>query len=306
MTVEEPSKPYLDIESFSTLLNDVVRTLQVERGRGAIRGGKISLGLIELKIPQNLVVVGDIHGDLRTLSKILDEINFKKFLSDSNNKLIFLGDYVDRGKNSVEVLYEMCRLKQSYPDSVILMRGNHEAAVEFPFPSYDLPNKITQNFGVLDTAYEKILEFFQLLTLVVMIEKKVLLVHGGLPVQIERNFRELIIRSSSHKQDSILEELLWNDPRPIWNWEPSRRKYGKHFGKSISRKWLKLTNTCAIVRGHEPCHGFKLDHDNMIITIFSCKESYPNFDAGYLYIEKNQMQLIHNAEDLVKYVRKIR
>ncbi|MDE2588344.1 MAG: serine/threonine protein phosphatase [Patescibacteria group bacterium] len=306
MTVEEPSKLYLDIESFSTLLNDVVRTLQVERGRGIIRGGKTSLGLIELKIPQNLVVVGDIHGDLRTLSKILDEINFKKFLSDSNNKLIFLGDYVDRGKNSVEVLYEICRLKQSHPDSVILMRGNHEAAVEFPFPSYDLPNKITQNFGVLDTVYEKILEFFQLLTLVVMIEKKVLLVHGGLPVRIERNFRESIIRAPYHKQDSILEDLLWNDPRPIRNWEPSRRKYGKHFGKSISRKWLKLTNTRAIVRGHEPCHGFKLDHDNMIITIFSCKESYPNFDAGYLYMTKNQMQLIHNAGDLAKYVRKIR
>jgi hypothetical protein len=305
MTVE-PAQSYLDVDNFSTLLNKVIRILQGERWSGMMTGGKINLGLIELKIPDNLAVVGDLHGDFGTLSKILDEINFQKFLSNPNNKLIFLGDYVDRGSKSIEVLYKICSIKQLYPDSVILMRGNHEAVVEFPLPSHDLPNQIIQHFGILnDTVYKHILQLFQLLTLAVIIENKAFLVHGGPPVQMEGTFSESIASSTCHKEDSILEDLLWSDPRPIKNWEISRRKYGKHFGRSISSRCLELSNTLAIIRGHEPCHRFKLDHDNTIITIFSCKESYPSFDAGYLFITKNQLQSIQNAGDLAIYVRKI-
>lgn len=303
MTVDLQSS--LDTDNFSSLLDVVIKTLQRERRDGIIKDGRINLGLTELRIPNNLVVVGDLHGDLHSLNRILDEINFKKFLSNPNNKLIFLGDYVDRGSDPLGVLYKICSLKQSYLDSVILMRGNHEAVVEFPFPSHELPNKIIQNFDKADIIYSKILELFQLFTLAVIIEKKVFLVHGGVPVHIERNFREAIARSIYHKQDSILEELLWNDPRPIENWEISRRKYGKHFGSSVSREFLELSDTCVIIRGHEPCHGFKLDHDKTVITLFSCIESYPNFEAGYLFITKNQLQSINNAEDLAKYVRKI-
>ncbi|MGI0088658.1 MAG: metallophosphoesterase family protein [Nitrosotalea sp.] len=302
-------QPRIDIDNFSSLLDAVIRTLQRERWSGIINGGRINLGLTELKIPNHLVVVGDLHGDLYSLNRILEEINYKKFLSNVNNKLIFLGDYVDRGSHSIEVLYKISHLKQSFPDSVILMRGNHEAPEEFPFVSHDLPMKIAQSFGELkNTIHKKILELFQLFTLTVIIEGKILLVHGGLPVIINTEYRELISRASAqnHSQNDILEDLLWNDPRPIDGWEVSRRRFGKHFGKSISRKWLELTNTCAVVRGHEPCHGFKVDHENMVVTIFSCKESYPDFEGGYLYITSSQLQDISNAEDLVQHIRKIK
>ncbi len=84
--------------------------------------------MVELeRIPEKLILIGDIHGDLQSLLWALKDINFDRLLRNPNNKLIFLGDYVDRGSNSIGVLYVMCFLKQKFPDSVVLMRGNHEA-----------------------------------------------------------------------------------------------------------------------------------------------------------------------------------
>jgi hypothetical protein len=303
---------HVNESSFIHMLDATIRTLQSERWIGRMGGGRITRGLTELGTPENLVVIGDLHGDLKSLKQILTDIDFENFLSNPNNKLIFLGDYVDRGTKPIEVLYNVCYLKQRYPDSVILMRGNHEAPTEFPFSSRDLPIKVLKYFGQESTnqVYGKILELFQLLTLVTMVENKLFLVHGGLPTRIDSNYRELMSNASQpHKYYEILEEILWSDPRSVQNekkWEVSRRFFGKHFGKEISKKWLKVTGTRAIVRGHEPCQRFRIDHDGMVMTIFSCKESYPNFEPGYLCITGKQLETVQNASDLVLHIRKIK
>jgi hypothetical protein len=301
---------HADETSFVHMLDSTIRTLQSERWIGRIVGGRVTRALTELKAPKNLAAIGDLHGDLRSLKQILEDIDFEKFLSDFNNKLVFLGDYVDRGTESIEVLHTVCYLKQKYPDSVILMRGNHEAPTEFPFPSHDLPIKIQEHFGPesKNKVYGKILELFQLLTLVTLVDNKLFLVHGGLPTRIGDDYKEVISSASkSHKYDDTLEEILWNDPRPVKNekWEVSRRLFGKHFGKEISKKWLKTTGTCAVVRSHEPCQRFRIDHEDMVMTIFSCKEPYPNFEPGYLFITGKQLEAVRNTSDLVQYIRKI-
>lgn len=302
---------YLDKDSFIHTLDSTIRILQSERWIGRMVGGKIILGLTELEIPENLVVVGDLHGDFQSLKQIIHNIGFENFLSNANNKIIFLGDYVDRGSSSIEVLQYVCDLKYRYPDSVVLMRGNHESPVEFPFLSHDLPIKIQERFGQdWDFVYSKILEIFQLFTLITIIGNKLSLVHGGPPVLQGDSYKRLVSNASkTYKNDNTLEEILWNDPRSLENdiqHEPSRRKFGKHFGSEISRKWLDASGTCAIVRSHEPCHMFRIDHDNMVMTIFSCKEAYPKFEPSYLFLTGTQLETIKNASDLAQYIRKIK
>lgn len=295
-----------DVFLLPYFLDRTINIMQRERKNGKILGGKIYQNHIILETPEKLAIVGDLHGDIQTLNHIIDNINNGNFLSNPKNKLIFLGDYVDRGKWSIEVLCNLCELKIRYPNSVILMRGNHEAVAEFPFPNHDLPIKIEKVFGTSkELVNQKILSFFQLLADIVIVENKILCVHGGVPVDSQDNCDDIdtVLENASRQK---LEELLWNDPRDIETWEISRRRFGKHFGKSITKKWLDISKTLVIVRGHEPCHGFRIDHDGMILTIFSCKESYPTFDAAYLLIENNHMVKIKNANDLSRHIIKIK
>ncbi|MGC2425744.1 MAG: metallophosphoesterase family protein [Nitrososphaeraceae archaeon] len=306
----------IDASDFVHVIDAATNVLQKERQIGRIIGGKIMGGVAELRTPENLIIIGDIHGDFKSLFKVLQDIAFQEFLLNPHNKIIFLGDYVDRGSDSVGVLYLICYLKQKFPDSIVLMRGNHEAPLEFPFSSHDLPFKIIKYYGenLGKMIYnKKLLTFFPLLILTTVIKNHLLLVHGGLPTEVTgltKDFRKSVAAAQdNHIHNRIMEEILWNDP---WNqihkrdWRYSERGVGRLFGINISKKWLKISGTKVVVRGHEPCQGFKIDHDGMVMTLFSSKEAYPNFKAAYISISSKQLHSIHNAIDLSQYVVKIR
>jgi diadenosine tetraphosphatase ApaH/serine/threonine PP2A family protein phosphatase len=304
------SAAWAGASDFIQKIEQATAALQAERQMKGIAGGRVEGGLVEIHELENLAVISDLHGDSYSLFRILDEINYEKFLSRPKNKLVFLGDYVDRGSDSVSVIYAVCHLKHAYPDSVVLMRGNHESPAEFPFPSHDLPYRIKERFGNSGRdVYGRLLSMFKLLTLATVVPDRLLLVHGGLPTEdaVIANFHKAIATAQdSHVRSRVLEELLWNDPRRLDGapgWEPSRRGIGRHFGSGITRRWLNATNTKAIVRGHEPCQGFRLDHDDTIMTLFSCREAYPAFKAAYLLLSAIQLHKIGDAKDLVAYVR---
>lgn len=264
--------------------------------------------LIEMKTPDRLGIVGDLHGDIKSLRYILQDIGFQEFLAGSNNKLIFLGDYIDRGSNSIEVLFTLCCLKRKYPDSVILLCGNHEAMEKFHCSAYTFPHELENQFGDAGIAlYDRVLLLFRLLPKVVIIENQLLLVHGGVPASVAgSSFLDAVISEDGE----MAEELLWNDPRSDipndMDWVKSRRDFGKHFGKNVSKRHIMETGTKAIVRGHEPCFGFKIDHDNTVLTVFSTKESYQKFDAAYISVTKDELQAVRNASDLARHVQKIK
>jgi serine/threonine-protein phosphatase PP1 catalytic subunit len=295
---------------FLQQLELAISVLKQERERKKIAGGTIIGNLIEVGDYDRLVIIGDLHGDSSTLFWILHRINYERFLSNARNKIFFLGDYVDRGTDSIGVLYAICYLKYTYPHSIILMRGNHEAPAEFPFSSHDLPYELQDRFGAsAKTVYGKILDFFELLTLATVVRSRLLLVHGGLPTDLPSDWRIAIATAQErHLQNNVMEQLLWNDPRPLGEeeiWEPSWRGIGRHFGPSVTRRWLAVTDTKAVVRGHEPCHGYRVDHNGKILTLFSCREPYPGLHAAYLVAEKSGLDCVSNADGLIKFVRKV-
>lgn len=290
--------------------------LKDERRTDKMMNGGNNVPVVELeRIPEKLILVGDIHGDLQSLLWTLKEINFERLLGNPHNKLIFLGDYVDRGSNSIGVLYVVCFLKQKFPDSVVLMRGNHEAPMEFPFSSHDLPLELGQRYGreLGKSIYvNNILPLFQSLSLIILIPKQLLIVHGGLPtaeVFIPKPSKDLSGSAARNLLISSMEEILWNDPIEYitkgLDWEYSRRGYGKHFGMTVTRKWLKATGSKLVIRGHEPCQGFKVNHKGTILTLFSCNESYPGFQAAYLKITREELQNVNHVGQLVPYINRI-
>ncbi|KAL7574306.1 hypothetical protein ACA910_012548 [Epithemia clementina (nom. ined.)] len=72
-------------------------------------------------------IAGDLHGCLRSLTHILKHAHLcHKLHTNPNQRLVFDGDFVDRGEHSVEVLLTLLILKLTYPQQVYLLRGNHE------------------------------------------------------------------------------------------------------------------------------------------------------------------------------------
>ncbi|GME94515.1 unnamed protein product [Ambrosiozyma monospora] len=76
--------------------------------------------LIHVSCPAT--VVGDIHGQYYDLCKLLDMCG-----DPAKTQYLFLGDYVDRGDYSIEVLILLYAIKINFPTSFWLLRGNHES-----------------------------------------------------------------------------------------------------------------------------------------------------------------------------------
>lgn len=288
-------------DEFSQTMRQSAGAMLFERNEGRIKGGSVRGGLVELGEVDRLAVIGDLHGDAQTLFKILDGIGVDDFLSDSKNKLIFLGDYVDRGSDSVGVLYSVCALKGKYPHSVILMRGNHEAPAELPFSPHDLPYEMQDRFGsAAKDLYTEALSLFRLMTLAVVVGDRLLLVHGGLSTEVS-DPSAISHAQEDHARSRVMEELLWNDPRPIEGWAASGRGIGRYFGADVTERWLRSAKAKVVVRGHEPCSGFKLDHGDRVFTLFSSKEAYPAFGAAYLTVDGDRLAKMKNGAHLVQH-----
>ncbi len=85
-----------------------------------------------VRINGNVTVIGDIHGQFPDFMKCLNIINthYSEICNSiKNDHLLFLGDYVDRGVESIEVMTFIMALKINNPKTVFCLRGNHESRI---------------------------------------------------------------------------------------------------------------------------------------------------------------------------------
>ncbi len=71
---------------------------------------------------KRLIAIGDVHGCYIQLMRLMEKINF----NPKDDKLVFVGDYIDRGKDSKAVLDYLVKLRKEYPKQIVLLLGNHE------------------------------------------------------------------------------------------------------------------------------------------------------------------------------------
>jgi protein phosphatase len=74
-----------------------------------------------LRLAPDIAVVGDIHGNIDDLLRIFERLRYPP-----STRYLFLGDYVDRGLYSTEVLMILFSMKVKFPEHVFMVRGNHE------------------------------------------------------------------------------------------------------------------------------------------------------------------------------------
>merc|ERR1712007_54210 len=191
-----------------------------------------------------VVICGDIPGqffDLLELFNIVGKIPEKNY--------VFLGDFVDRGYNSVETFELLLLLKIRYPACITLLRGNHES------------RQITQVYGFYDECLRKygnsnvwrfFTDLFDYLPLTALVEKAIFTLHGGLSPQIDTLDQIMALdRVQEVPHEGPMCDLLWSDPDDRCGWGISPRGAGYTFGQDISEQFNHANGLKLIARAHQ-------------------------------------------------------
>ncbi|XP_038647639.1 serine/threonine-protein phosphatase with EF-hands 2-like [Scyliorhinus canicula] len=138
---------------------------------------------------KEITICGDLHGKLDDLFLIF----YKNGLPSPEKVYIFNGDYVDRGKYSIEILIILFSLLLVYPKGVYLNRGNHEDYVINL--RYGFTREVLQKYQVHGSRILKLIQsVFSWLPLATIIDEKVLIIHGGISETTDLDFLSKINR----------------------------------------------------------------------------------------------------------------
>jgi serine/threonine-protein phosphatase 2B catalytic subunit len=237
-----------------------------------------------------ITVVGDIHGQFYDLVKLL-EIGG----DPSNETYLFLGDYVDRGNFSVEVIALLFALKINYPANIILLRGNHECRQLTSF--FNFRTEVLSKYDL--QTYDYIMEAFDCLPLACIISDKFIALHGGIsPDLVNISDLNAISRFTEPPKQGLMCDVLWADPVEDPKGKASSsyvqntaRLCSYYFNVEAVNRFLQRNDLIAVIRAHEAqMDGYKMHRWNglsefpCVITIFSC----PNYCGVY----KNKAAII--------------
>ena len=281
------------------------------------------------------IVIGDVHSDDQSVVKLLDATDFyHKVATDVKIKLIFMGDYVDRGKAHLKTLERILLLKILFPENIYLLRGNHDGGkfqedgtIKLPyripdqdqlvdyFPKY-LEQIINDGRGIEIKLLEDYFMLFDHLPYIAFIWTEsgvVQCVHGGLPKPFfgrdhldftqPYDFIETLSMLTCYPEldnagATILENLMWSDPYN--GGEDYKMAYKRFkFTHEHFNAYAEKIGIWKMLRGHEArAEGFEINHQGLVYTIFSSGDTldshYNGVDACYAHVKQSGDIVIHH------------
>ena len=217
--------------------------------------------LIELDAP--VKIVGDVHGQYTDLIRMFEMCGFPP-----SANYLFLGDYVDRGKQSLETILLLLCYKLKFPENFFLLRGNHECA------------NVTRVYGFYDECkrrcnvktWKTFIDCFNTLPIAAIVANKIFCVHGGLsPALSHMDDIRNIARPTDVPDYGLLNDLLWSDPADMeHDWEANERGVSYCFGQRIITEFLATHDFDLICRAHMVVEdGYEFFNDRVLVTVFS-------------------------------------
>lgn len=226
--------------------------------------------LVELSPP--VKIVGDVHGQYSDLIRLFEMCGFPPA-----SNYLFLGDYVDRGKQSLETILLLLCYKIKYPENFFLLRGNHECA------------NVTRVYGFYDECkrrcniktWKTFIDVFNCLPIAAIVASKIFCVHGGLsPSLHSMDDIKRIQRPTDVPDYGLLNDLLWSDPSDTaLDWEDNERGVSYCFGKAVINDFLVRYDMDLICRAHMVVEdGYEFWNDRTLVTVFSAPNYCGEFD----------------------------
>jgi serine/threonine-protein phosphatase PP1 catalytic subunit len=228
--------------------------------------------LLELESP--IKVVGDIHGQYVDLLRIFEHCG-----RPPQTSYLFLGDYVDRGPQSVETISLLLALKVRYPENIFLLRGNHEcASISHEYGFFEECKAKYPRQGV--KLWKMVVACFNVLPVSAIISDKIFCTHGGLSPHLKSMDQiKQLARPTDIPDKGLLCDLMWADPAVgQTGWEPNAmRGTSVWFGKDVVDQFLKTHGFELICRAHEEVQdGYEFFAKRNMVTVFSA----PNYHGS--------------------------
>jgi serine/threonine-protein phosphatase 2B catalytic subunit len=267
---------------------------------------KAEPNLLDLRYP--ITVCGDIHGQYYDLIRLFDVGGDPK-----DTQYLFLGDYVDRGCFSCEVVFYLYAHKIFYPKTFFMLRGNHECRQLTSF--FNFKDECQYKYDV--ELYDLIMDSFDHLPIGAMVNRSFFCVHGGLSPEIATlSDISSLDRHQETPREGPMCDLLWSDPydeeggmagdaapmsdsdhggkhsvalntsaaAATWFVYNETRQCSYIYGSDAVRQFLDDNKITSIIRAHEAqVDGYKMHMVNAetgiprVITIFSA----PNYCDVY-------------------------
>ena len=238
---------------------------------------------IYLEIQSPITVAGDTHGQYSDLLRLF---NLGGFPPETN--YLFLGDYVDRGKQSIETICLLLAYKLKNPVNFFLLRGNHECgSINRIYGFYD---ECKRKYSV--KLWKLFTDLFNCFPIAACIDDKIFLVHGGISPflsnikDIERIRRPTDVRG-------LLCDILWSDPcSSPKGWGKNDRGVSCTFNEKMLSNFLKKNDLDLICRAHQVVEeGYEFFGDKQLVTVFSAPNYMGEFDnsAAIMLVDENLM-----------------
>lgn len=207
-------------------------------------------------------VVGDVHGHF------YDVLNMLSLMEDPSEKpYLFLGDYVDRGFNSVELVLLLFVYKRLYRDRVHLLRGNHETRMLSSV--YGFKEECVRKYDL--AVYWRICDAFQYLPVAAVVLGRYFCIHGGL---VPGMTLDSIMRHDRVGEITALNDALWSDPDETPGFQKSQRGAGYLFGGDVLTSFLDDHGLSHLVRSHQLVNdGYKSYFGERLYTVWGA----PNY-----------------------------
>ncbi|KAI4265602.1 MAG: hypothetical protein L6R38_009298 [Xanthoria sp. 2 TBL-2021] len=254
--------------------------------------------LLEMDAP--ITVCGDVHGQYFDLMKL-----FEVGGDPAETRYLFLGDYVDRGYFSIECVLYLWSLKIWYPNTLWLLRGNHECRHLTDYFTFKLECKHKYS----EKIYEACMESFCALPLAAVMNKQFLCIHGGLsPELYTLDDLKNIDRFREPPTHGLMCDILWADPLEEFGQEKTSeffvhnhvRGCSYFFSYPSACSFLEKNNLLSIIRAHEAQDaGYRMYRKTRttgfpsVMTIFSAPNYLDvyNNKAAVLKYENNVMNI---------------
>jgi predicted phosphodiesterase len=233
--------------------------------------------LIRLSPEGKVVFVGDTHGDLEASQEVIQEYLKKPY------RIVFLGDYVDRGDDSEENLQYLLGLKSEHPEEIFFLSGNHEGFMVKQFHPSSFWSSISseerEGYGLL----------FSKFPLAATTQNGIIAVHGALP-----DLKSLDEIGRIELGDESWDRLVWGDFAEeeveflgdLWG----RPQFGRPYFERMMERYQKQL----LVRSHQPHAPLRM-FNKRCITIFTSHAYLPIRTVAIADLEKE----IRSSEDLV-------